>query len=323
MPGPMMGAVGIGGYGGGGGVGYGAGGVSPGSYSRAAGGSVQGTAVVPDMMNVYNQLLGLNQNNYQNILSGYANAQSNLQQQLSGASHGYDELYRGITGTLGLTGGGWGVAQPAANAIEEQSARARGDIMQQMIGGGLGNSTVAASMQNQNAMMTGRAYGELGNHLANTAAGYAAQIGLAQQQAYMGGIGMQNQLAQSYLGNLAGYRFANTAGDLTGSYGASASGGGGGSHGGGGSRGGGGSGYAGMQDAFGWADNLIGRNNSMGSTGAYMNTGYGYGGGYSQGGGGGDMYGGGYPIGGFWDAGGVPPQDMGIGAWDYADVPGY
>jgi hypothetical protein len=239
-----------GGYSGGqglsvGGLSPGAGGVTPQSVQAGSGHSVSAEATIPDMMNVYNQLLGLNVQNYNSMLGQYAQAQGNLGAGLANNSANYSNLYSGIRDTLGVGGGGWGVALPGANAIEESFAQARGKIRSGMISQGLGNSTVAASMQNQAALAAGRAYGELGANLANTAAGYAARIGLEQAQAYQQGLGMQAQLAGQHLNNLGQYRFANTAGNLTGRYSAAAAnygggGGGGGYRGSGGGSGGGG-----------------------------------------------------------------------------------
>lgn len=265
----------------------GAGGITPQSVRAGSGSTASASAVLPDMMNVYNQLLGLNMQNYNSMMGQYTQAQNNLSSGLAGLSGAYSNLYGGIRDTLGVGGGGWGVAQPGANAIEESFAQARGNITQGMINQGLGNSTVAAALQNQQALMSARAYGELGAQLANTAAGYAAQIGLAQANAYQQGLGMQAQLAGQHLGNMAQYRFQNTAGDLTGQFSAgqaSMQGGGGGYR---GSGGGGGSSYdggsflngiPGSTTAWGGA----GQGNSLGYSGAY-NWGGGWGGGSSMG----------------------------------------
>lgn len=296
------------GYGGGGlgagAIDWGAGGVTPGSIRAGQGQSVSGEAIIPAMGQVYSQLLGLNVGNYNQILSGYQQAQSNLSAGLAGSSAGYGNLYSGIRDTLGVGGGGWGVAQPAANAIQEQFARSRGDIMSGMINSGLGNSTVAAAMQNQNALGASRAYGELGNQLANTAAGYAANIGLQQQQAYMQGLGMQSQMANNYLNTLGQYRFQNTAGDLVGRYSASSSGAGGGG-GGGGFRGSGGGGSGGGSGMLGWG--------GLGADTGWMNARPAYLGHAPMWGGGGDLGFSGGGMGGYGgDLGVLPGAMMGL-----------
>jgi hypothetical protein len=170
------------------------------------------------MMGVYNQLLDLNQGNYNNILSGYQQGQQLLGQSLGQAYAGYGNIQDDVMRMLGVDGGGWGVATPGANQIRQDSTRTAGDIQQRMINAGLGNSTVMASMANQNRLQTNQAYGELSANLADKAAGYRSQIGLARQQAMMQGAGLQAQMSNNYLNTLGGYRFQNTAGDLTGQF---------------------------------------------------------------------------------------------------------
>lgn len=274
----------------------GAGGVTPQSVRAGSGSTASASAVLPDMMNVYNQLLGLNMQNYNSMMGQYTQAQNNLGAGLAGLSGAYSNLYSGIQDTLGVGGGGWGVAQPGANAIEESFAQARGNIQQSMINQGLGNSTVAAALQNQQALMSSRAYGELAANLANTAAGYASQIGLAQAQAYQQGLGMQAQLAGQQLGNMAGYRFQNTAGDLTGQFSAGQA-----AMQGGGYRGSGGGSSGGTMSGGSFMNGIPGSTTAWGGAGGgYLGnqvafTGYDWGGGYgsgNSGGGGGSMLGG-------------------------------
>lgn len=186
------------------------------SYQRS--GSTTKTAIVPGMMSVYNQLLGLNQQNYENILTGYQQGQQMLANSLNQVYQGYNEVEAKTMRLLGVDGGGWGVATPAANAIRQGSTKTQGETQQAMINAGLGNTTVLTSMRNQNQLQTNQAYGELGSKLADYAAGYASQIGLARQQAMLQGASLQSGLTQSYLGNLSGFKFQNTAGDLTGTF---------------------------------------------------------------------------------------------------------
>lgn len=188
------------------------------SSSRSASGSTSRTAIVPGMMGVYNQLLGLNQQNYGNIISGYGNAQAMLANQMNSIYGGYNELMGQTMKMLGVDGGGWGVATAAANAIRQGSTQTQGQTQQAMINAGLGNTTVLQSATNQNRLQTNQAYSELGTQLADKAANYMTQIGLARQQAAVQITGMQSNLAGSYLNDLSGYRFQNTAGDLTGQF---------------------------------------------------------------------------------------------------------
>lgn len=249
-------------------------GASSGSPAVGAGGSASSPGVVPGMMDVYNHLLGMNTQNYGNVLSGYGQAQGNLGAQLPGIYAGYGQQEQNVMNTLGVGNGGWGVAAPAAEAIREGGVATQGKNQQALIDAGLGNSSMLAQANNQTAFQTGQAYAGLGAQLAQTAAGYQSQFGLAGLAAQMQGAGMQTSLAQSYLSNLAGYGgFANKAGSLTGQYSASQQYppiGGGGGHGGGGSSGGSG-------DPF--TNQMLG-GNPLAASGF---NGYGYAGGYANG----------------------------------------
>lgn len=215
--------------GGGGLFGYGFG--SPGGGGSTQSGSSQSqqaTQIVPGMMGVYSQLLGLNQGNYQNVLSAYTQGQNRQASQLPGIYQGYGQLQGDVANTLGMgqvlgQNGNWGVATPAAQAIERQYAQARGDTTQSLANAGLGNTTAAQNFQNQNAYNAAQSYGNLGAQLAQTAAGYQSQIGQAGLGAQMQGSQAQAQLAAQRGSSLAGYNFANTAGGLTGGFGSSSS----------------------------------------------------------------------------------------------------
>lgn len=240
--------------------------------------STSQTRITPGMMDVYNDLLGKNVADYNNVLQGYTQAQTNLGQGLQGVMGDYNALEGQVMNTLGLSGGGWGAAAPAARDIQAAYTQQQGKSQQQAINSGLGNSTVLASMTRGNTLDAARAYGSLGAQLAQTAAGYQAQIALAQQSARMQGLGMQSGLAGNYLGHLAGYKFANTAGDLTGNYATSrhVDEGGGGGAGGGGSMP-----SAALQQARQNADAYFGQHNAWASVPGMA--GGGYFGGYGNG----------------------------------------
>lgn len=227
--------------------------------------SSQSTQMVPGMMGAYDQLLKLNMGNYQNVLSAYNQGQANLSNRLNQIEPGYNRLGQQVMRTLGLGGGGWGVAAPAARDIQGTLQGELGRADQAAINSGLGNTTVRLNQRSQAASNAARAYGDLGAKLANTAAGYLSQIGLAGQQARMQGLGMQTGLYQHGMSTLGAYQFRNTAGDLTGHFGA-----GGGSsaswdpypgQGGGGSRG---SSMGGLGNLFAdpvhWGDEWLGYN---------------------------------------------------------------
>lgn len=206
---------------------------------------------LPGAMNIYNQTMGLNQENYRNVLQSFQGAGQGLAAALPGIYSQYGDLGKNLLNTLGVGGGGWGVAEPAARSIGQTFEQQNAKTQQQMINAGLGNTSVGANIQNQNAKMAGEAYGSLGAQLSQTAAGYLAQTGLAGIGAQLQGQGMLSDLSSRMGGTLAGYHFSNTAGPLYGSesvsqgyppnYGGGGGGSGsGGSSGGGGSRGGGG-----------------------------------------------------------------------------------
>lgn len=195
----------------------------------------------PGALGLYNQQLGLMTQNYQNILGGYATAQGNVSNSLQGIYSGYDSARDSVLNTLGVGNGGWGVAAPAAEQIQKQFTNAQGSNQQALISAGLGNSSLLAQSNNQAAGWAAQAYGSLGSQLASTAAGYQAQFDLARQAAQMQGLGMQTNLAQNYMSNLAGYHFSPNV-PLYGQQNSSWADYGGGGGGGGGGRGGSGGG---------------------------------------------------------------------------------
>lgn len=189
----------------------------PGAGSGTGVGNFSGPVEIPSQMGLYNQSLALNQQNYQNILGAYSGGQQGLAAQLPGIYQGYGNIQSGVQNTLGLGGGGWGVAAPAAQAIGQSFAQSQGQTQQDLINRGLGNSTVLGNLSNQNTLMAAQAYGGLGAQLAQTYAGYQAQIGLAQQAAQMQGLGMQTDLAKAEGATLGGYRFQSPS-QLVGQY---------------------------------------------------------------------------------------------------------
>src|ERR1700683_3391842 len=93
------------------------------SQGTSSSSSNQSTAIVPGMMGVYNQLLGLNQQNYSKVLGAYAGGSNAMNAQLPGIYKGYSGLEGQVMNTLGMgqvlgQNGNWGVATPAAQAIQ-------------------------------------------------------------------------------------------------------------------------------------------------------------------------------------------------------------
>jgi hypothetical protein len=235
------------------------------------GSSVSMPVMNPGAMGIYNQQLGLQLQNYSNILNGYSQAQNNIGRRVDQIAGGYDAAQRNVMNTLGVGNGGWGVAAPAAKEIQQSFLDTQGKNQQALISAGLGNSSLLAQSNNQANKMAGQAYASLGSQLATTAAGYQSQFALARQAAEMQGLGMQTNLSQSYLGNLAGYNFMPKV-DLYGQYSAHNDGSGGGGGGGGSMAGGRPSNWA-PSSGFGddaWA-NRYGAPNNLGYAGAYTN----------------------------------------------------
>lgn len=190
----------------------------------AGGGTASGSSstpgVIPQMQSNYEQLLNINQQRYGNMQSAYNAGQSNLSEKLPGIYQGYGDIQKNVMNTLGMgqvlgQNGNWGVAGPAAQAIGQQGAAQQGQVTQRMTDAGLGNTSVPGNLSNQANLFTQQAYGGLGAQLAQTAAGYQSQIGLAGQGAQMQGLGMQTGLTQAALGPME-MQAANTAGNLTG-----------------------------------------------------------------------------------------------------------
>lgn len=189
--------------------------------------SQSSTQMIPGMMGVYSQLLGLNQQNYGNVMGAYNQGQGNLSSGLPGAISSYGKTNQDVQGILGMgqvlgQNGNWGIAAPAAQAIGQTYAANTGNTTQQMTNAGLGNTTAVGNAQTQNALSAAQAYGGLGAQLAQTAAGYQAQEGNAASAARLQGMGMQTGLTQAALGPL-GQQFGNTAGALAGPMGSSSS----------------------------------------------------------------------------------------------------
>jgi hypothetical protein len=216
----------------------------------------------------YDQQLALNLNNYNNIQGQYQEAQSNASNQLSSIYQGYGSLSQSVLNMLGVgKPGDWGVATPASQQIQRQYEQSQGQNQQSLINAGLGNSTLLSNVMNQGNLQAAQAYGNLGAQLAQTAAGYTSQIGLAGLQAQQQGVNTQLGFAGQHEGTLGRFNFAPNI-NLYGQSSYSNSGGGGGSGGYGGGSGGMGPSAAlgqGAQDAY----QAFNQNNSMGYQGGY------------------------------------------------------
>lgn len=198
-----------------------------GSSGSGSSQSQQSTQVLPQLMGGYSQLLGMNQQNYGNMMGAYQQQLGSNAQQIPQIANGYGNVQSGIANTLGMgaalgQNGNWGVAQPAATAIQQQGQMNQGQITQQMANAGLGNTTVGANLGSQQSALTQQALGGLGANLASTYAGYQANEGNSALAAQMQGMQTQTGLTQGAL-NPLNSQYSNTMGNLTGQFGSSSS----------------------------------------------------------------------------------------------------
>lgn len=193
--------------------------------SAGSGSSAQDTRIVPGMLGVYSQLLGINQQNYGNMrnayqqqLAGNAQALPGIYNQFStGVNHALDALGVSSNGQLN---GSWGVAAPAAQGIQNVYNQTVAGNTQQMASAGLGNTTVGASMNSQAAQQAALSYGQLGSQLATQASGVIASGANQLLSGQLQGQQMQTGLTSAAL-NPLDTQMANTAGTLTGGFGQS------------------------------------------------------------------------------------------------------
>ncbi len=128
----------------------------------------------------------------------YNSALNASQQQYNAVVGGYKNLASGVMGILGQ-GGGWGVAAPAAQAIQDTLAQAKGGAIQNSINKGLGSSTAAVAAQRGANLDANKAYASLGSQLAQTAAGYTSGLGQGMLGAIQG-LNIQYPNAGEYSG---------------------------------------------------------------------------------------------------------------------------
>jgi len=144
------------------------------------GNPIDGAIDIPKGGNAYagyamGGLAGLAQS-YQQDYDSYLNTNKSLYDKIT---KGYGTVMQNVANTLGQ-GGSWGVAQPAADAIEMQARRSAGGAIQNSINSGLGKSTAAVAAQRGVNQDANYAYSQLGSALADKYAGYQAQLGTSQ-----------------------------------------------------------------------------------------------------------------------------------------------
>lgn len=151
--------------------------------------------------NEYQTALQQQNANYQNILNQYGANQAAVQGQVAGVAAGYGGLSQQVLSGI------QGIGASQAQAIQDVYAQQSGALNQQLIGRGLGNTTVVGSMQRGLTLDAQKAQIALANQIAQLYAGYQAQLGGAGLQAQLQGAGLQAQSGNVLTGALAGYRF--------------------------------------------------------------------------------------------------------------------
>lgn len=117
--------------------------------------------------------VGLNAANYGNIATGYENVLAAQKAAQDQAHAGYGQLSSDVLGNLNLAG------TTERQSIADQYARASGDLAQQSISSGLGNSTVQAALQRGLLLDRSKANNDVMERVGNLRAGYQSQIGQA------------------------------------------------------------------------------------------------------------------------------------------------
>lgn len=184
--------------------------------------------VVPELASRYDDLLGKQLSNYQNVLGAYGAGQQNLQNQLPGIYGDYGKVTADVDSSYDRA------YEVAARDIQAANNRNFGRAQQSLISSGLGGSTMLANLGRRVAEDASRSYERLGADMGMRRSQDRQRVGLAGLAARMQGLGMQTGLQQSMGGTLAGFDFRNNFGNILGQYSRSDSGGAGGVGGGGG-----------------------------------------------------------------------------------------
>lgn len=189
--------------------------------------SQESQQVNPQLANYYQQILGMSNQRYGNMMQAYQNGQNWLQSNLPSVYNQLGAVGNNVQSILGMgqvlgQNGNWGVAAPAAQAIQGTMQGQEAQNEQMAASQGLGNTTVPENLNAGAAGQAEYAYGQLGSQLAGQAAGYASQIGQAIGNLQMQGAGLATGLTQGALGQI-GAPAQNTFGALTTSSGSSSS----------------------------------------------------------------------------------------------------
>lgn len=131
----------------------------------------------------------------QAVSQGYGGALSDLFKTGQGITRGYNDLSSAVLGGI------QNIGQERARDIDLGYTTASGDLAQQMVSRGLGNSTVQGAMQRGLAFDRQRSQNALAEQVAGLRAGYQSQLGqagLAQRQQQLMAENAQRNLGLSY-----------------------------------------------------------------------------------------------------------------------------
>lgn len=153
----------------------------------------------------YNDALAMNRQNYENVLGGFQQTAEQQRAAQEAITAGYGQVAGDLNQSLFETAQGYGVLDTRiqdmlagvggarAQEIADAYAAQRGDAYQGLVNRGLGNTTVANSIERGISLDEQKAYTQLADTLANTRAGYMSNVGLA-------GLGFRGQAAQAVAG---------------------------------------------------------------------------------------------------------------------------
>lgn len=162
--------------------------------------SSSGPTFNPGSLGLYNQMLGLNTEKYNQILGTYSQNQANLQ---SGGA-GIDAIYGGLgKDNVALAEQRYNIgARDINDTLQQTLAQQRSAAVNSGF-----RSSAQLALQNQVAGLAGRNIGDLSTNIQSQLSNQQTQIGEARAGARQGILGLQSGAANSYMGNLTSFNF--------------------------------------------------------------------------------------------------------------------
>ncbi len=131
-------------------------------------------ALASHYQQAYNSALSMNQQNYANILKGYQQTQLAQMGSQQAINKGYGKLLNDVLGHVAKVG------LSDRQSITDMYAQRGGETQQNLVGAGLGNSTVTESMRRGLTLDEAKANMQLSEQLSKMYAGYLSDIGTKQ-----------------------------------------------------------------------------------------------------------------------------------------------